>query len=40
MPSGAAQEQLTRSTYALAGLNLNRPEDRPQYFEAHGSKCI
>ncbi|KAM3064985.1 hypothetical protein ACMFMF_011456 [Clarireedia jacksonii] len=37
MPSGKAQEQLTRSTYALAGLDPNRPEDRPQYFEAHGT---
>lgn len=40
MPSGKAQEQLIRSTYALAGLDPSIPEDRPQYFEAHGSKCI
>ncbi|KAL4875877.1 ketoacyl-synt-domain-containing protein [Aspergillus karnatakaensis] len=37
MPSGKAQERLIRSTYALAGLDVNRPEDRPQYFEAHGT---
>nr|UOK93122.1 AstA [Aspergillus stellatus] len=37
MPSGKAQESLIRSTYALAGLDVNRPEDRPQYFEAHGT---
>ncbi|KID61511.1 Highly reducing polyketide synthase aurA [Metarhizium brunneum] len=37
MPSGKAQAQLIRSTYALAGLDPTRPEDRPQYFEAHGT---
>ncbi|KAK8912872.1 Highly reducing polyketide synthase aurA [Metarhizium anisopliae] len=37
MPSGKAQAQLIRSTYAVAGLDPTRPEDRPQYFEAHGT---
>nr|A0A0M4L8I7.1 RecName: Full=Highly reducing polyketide synthase aurA; Short=HR-PKS aurvA; AltName: Full=Aurovertin biosynthesis cluster protein A [Calcarisporium arbuscula]ALD83627.1 polyketide synthase [Calcarisporium arbuscula] len=37
MPSGEAQEKLIRSTYALAGLDPSRAEDRPQYFEAHGT---
>ncbi|KAI0506314.1 hypothetical protein F5B22DRAFT_639320 [Xylaria bambusicola] len=37
MPSAAAQEALIRSTYAKAGLNLQNPCDRPQYFEAHGT---
>ena len=38
MPSSAAQLQLIESTYALAGLDpVNRPEDRCQYFEAHGT---
>ena len=36
MPSHAAQEQLIRATYARAGLDLSNPNDRPQYFEAHG----
>ncbi|KAF4625319.1 hypothetical protein G7Y89_g12847 [Cudoniella acicularis] len=37
MPSATAQEALIRSTYAKAGLNLLAPNDRPQYFEAHGT---
>ncbi|KAJ5113444.1 hypothetical protein N7456_001978 [Penicillium angulare] len=37
MPSSSAQENLIRSTYAKAGLNLLTPKDRPQYFEAHGT---
>lgn len=37
MPSGAAQAQLIRSTYAKAGLCPNSPEGRCQYFEAHGT---
>ncbi|KAK4096250.1 putative polyketide synthase [Parathielavia hyrcaniae] len=37
MPSSAAQAELIRSTYAKAGLCLDRPEDRCQYFEAHGT---
>lgn len=37
MPSGTAQARLIRSTYEKAGLNLEKPEDRCQYFEAHGT---
>ncbi|OAR05948.1 hypothetical protein LLEC1_01404 [Akanthomyces lecanii] len=37
MPSGAAQAQLIRSTYAKAGLRPDQPEGRCQYFEAHGT---
>ena len=38
MPSSQAQKELIRSTYAKAGLDLrNGPENRPQYFESHGT---
>lgn len=37
MPSAKAQAALIRSTYARAGLDINRPEDRPQFFHAHGT---
>ncbi|KAL4915248.1 hypothetical protein BDW62DRAFT_203848 [Aspergillus aurantiobrunneus] len=38
MPSSAAQTRLIASTYKKAGLDpINRPEDRCQYFEAHGT---
>ncbi|KAL0938247.1 beta-ketoacyl synthase domain-containing protein [Colletotrichum truncatum] len=37
MPSHLAQEALIRETYARAGLDLNRIDDRPQFFEAHGT---
>jgi acyl transferase domain-containing protein len=38
MPSSTAQFKLIRSTYAKAGLDpVTRPEDRCQYFEAHGT---
>jgi acyl transferase domain-containing protein len=37
MPSAAAQRALIESTYAKAGLNINAPADRPQFFEAHGT---
>ncbi|KAK4212038.1 acyl transferase/acyl hydrolase/lysophospholipase [Rhypophila decipiens] len=37
MPSARAQESLIRATYARAGLDIGREEDRPQYFEAHGT---
>lgn len=37
MPSAAAQEALIKSTYAKAGLDLRNPNDRPHYFEAHGT---
>ncbi|KAF6837163.1 beta-ketoacyl synthase domain-containing protein [Colletotrichum plurivorum] len=36
MPSHKAQESLIRQTYAAAGLDPSRPQDRCQYFEAHG----
>ncbi|KAI1414159.1 putative equisetin synthetase [Hypoxylon sp. FL1857] len=37
MPSNIAQADLIRSTYARAGLDLNDPKDRPQFFHAHGT---
>lgn len=37
MPSNLAQAELIRSTYARAGLNINNPRDRPQFFHAHGT---
>ncbi|KAL4914772.1 hypothetical protein BDW62DRAFT_219851 [Aspergillus aurantiobrunneus] len=37
MPSAAAQQALIRSTYEKAGLDLSKMNDRPQFFEAHGT---
>ncbi len=37
LPSSAAQAALIRDTYARAGLDLSKPEDRPQFFHAHGT---
>jgi hybrid polyketide synthase / nonribosomal peptide synthetase ACE1 len=37
MPSATAQMALIQETYAKAGLDLSKKEDRPQYFEAHGT---
>ncbi|KKK24446.1 hypothetical protein ARAM_006066 [Aspergillus rambellii] len=37
MPSSTAQAELIRQTYERAGLDLSKREDRPQYFEAHGT---
>ncbi|KAJ4294702.1 hypothetical protein N0V88_004936 [Collariella sp. IMI 366227] len=37
MPSPIAQAALIRETYRRAGLDLSRPADRPQFFEAHGT---
>ncbi|KAL6903335.1 BcPKS5, polyketide synthase [Trichoderma evansii] len=37
MPSSIAQAQLIRDTYARAGLDINDPKDRPQFFHAHGT---
>lgn len=38
MPSSDAQHELIKATYAAAGLDpVNRPQDRCQYFEAHGT---
>ncbi|KAI9163194.1 Lovastatin nonaketide synthase mokA [Paramyrothecium foliicola] len=37
MPSHIAQEALIRGTYARAGLDAEKLEDRCQFFEAHGT---
>ncbi|KAK0644907.1 Hybrid PKS-NRPS synthetase lepA [Lasiodiplodia hormozganensis] len=37
MPSAAAQARLIRRAYQTAGLDPLKPEDRCQYFEAHGT---
>ncbi|KAK9774856.1 putative Beta-ketoacyl synthase domain-containing protein [Seiridium cardinale] len=37
MPSHIAQEELIRSTYSRAGLNIENADDRCQFFEAHGT---
>ncbi|KAI9693988.1 MAG: putative Hybrid PKS-NRPS biosynthetic cluster [Bathelium mastoideum] len=37
MPSATAQTALIRATYKKAGLDLSKPSDRPQFFEAHGT---
>ena len=37
VPSAAAQATLIDTTYKKAGLDLTKPSDRPQYFEAHGT---
>jgi|SRR5687767_573768 acyl transferase domain-containing protein len=37
MPSPTAQRDLIKRTYEKAGLDLRVQEDRPQYFEAHGT---
>lgn len=37
MPSATAQQALIRSTYEKAGLDLAKANDRPQFFEAHGT---
>ncbi|KAK1975928.1 hypothetical protein LZ30DRAFT_693236 [Colletotrichum cereale] len=37
VPSAKAQAALIKATYAKCGLDLTRLEDRPQYFEAHGT---
>ncbi|KAL6716651.1 hypothetical protein ACLMJK_006219 [Lecanora helva] len=37
VPSSEAQKALIRQTYAKAGLDLEDPRDRPQFFEAHGT---
>ncbi|KAL5336891.1 hypothetical protein BJX70DRAFT_389679 [Aspergillus crustosus] len=40
MPSSRSQLQLIEDTYARAGLNPKRAEDRCQYFEAHGTGTL
>ena len=37
MPSAEAQTQLIKDTYRAAGLDLQNPDHRPQFFEAHGT---
>ncbi|KGO74905.1 Acyl transferase/acyl hydrolase/lysophospholipase [Penicillium italicum] len=37
MPSNSAQAKLIRDTYLRAGLDINDPKDRPQFFHAHGT---
>jgi hybrid polyketide synthase/nonribosomal peptide synthetase ACE1 len=37
MPSATAQTALIQQTYERAGLNLENPKDRPQFFHAHGT---
>ncbi|CAK7223488.1 Type I Iterative PKS [Sporothrix bragantina] len=37
MPNPNAQSDMIRATYARAGLDLTRKEDRCQFFEAHGT---
>lgn len=37
MPSSRAQAQLIRDTYARAGLDINNVNDRPHFFQAHGT---
>lgn len=37
MPNPMAQARLIRETYARAGLDIDKPEDRPQFFHAHGT---
>ncbi|KAF4548756.1 Polyketide synthase-nonribosomal peptide synthetase-like protein [Elsinoe fawcettii] len=37
MPSAKAQAALIHDVYRRAGLDLSKHEDRPQYFEAHGT---
>ncbi|KAL2819623.1 lovastatin nonaketide synthase [Aspergillus cavernicola] len=37
MPSSTAQADLIRKTYERAGLDVSKRDDRPQYFEAHGT---
>ena len=37
LPSASAQATLIRETYSRAGLDLDKPENRPQFFHAHGT---
>lgn len=37
VPSSEAQAALIGQTYAKAGLNLETPHDRPQFFKVHGT---
>ncbi len=37
MPNAKAQIMMIREAYERAGLSLTKKEDRPQFFEAHGT---
>ncbi|KAI6350418.1 protein transport protein bet1 [Pyricularia grisea] len=37
MPSASAQRELIHTVYRKAGLDPTKPEDQPQYIEAHGT---
>lgn len=37
VPDAHSQADLIRDTYQKAGLDLSKPRDRPQFFEAHGT---
>lgn len=37
MPNPLAQVSMIRQAYSRAGLDLSKKEDRPHYFEAHGT---
>ncbi|KAF3480935.1 uncharacterized protein GIQ15_06282 [Arthroderma uncinatum] len=37
MPNNSAQAALILNTYRRAGLDITNPDDRPQYFHAHGT---
>lgn len=37
MPNNVAQSDLIRDTYVRAGLDIEDPKDRPQFFHAHGT---
>ncbi|KAI9157871.1 Polyketide synthase-nonribosomal peptide synthetase ACE1 [Paramyrothecium foliicola] len=39
-PNHLAQAQMIRDCYARAGLDLNNPADRPQFFECHGTGTL
>ncbi|CAH0038987.1 unnamed protein product, partial [Clonostachys rhizophaga] len=39
-PNHEAQTQLIRDCYSRAGLDLNHPADRPQFFECHGTGTL
>ncbi|KAI1417950.1 polyketide synthase [Hypoxylon sp. FL1857] len=40
VPSATAQTQLIQSTYQKCGLDYSNPQDRCQYFEAHGTGTL
>lgn len=40
LPSPEAQARLIKETYKKAGLDITKPSDRCQFFEAHGKRTI